>query len=257
MRTRVVYLLTLVLVLVMGVGPALAAVSCTVLSESQSTANTASYATASVSPAGDRLILAIAQSTRNGTTCASSELSSVTGNGLTWVFVNRQCHSSAVAPTHTVEIYRSMGASPSSGAVTLDYGANAQLNAAWAIVECTGVDTGGSNGADAVVQSAITLSEPGTAINATLAAFGSAGNATLAAFGLDDNIAATVEGSFTHLADEQVSDGGNDQALHVSFLASSDTSPSASFTSIDVGTVAIEIKAAVSSNIGGEPLWFP
>lgn len=248
----------LILAALIGAHPAIAAVSCAVLTESQSTANASSYATASVSPAGGRLLLVIANSLRGGTTCTDSDLSSVTGNGLTWVNVgNKQCYSDAGTPSHTLEIWRSMGASPSSGAITLDYGGNSQLSAAWAVVECDGVNTEGLNGAGAVVQSAGAKTEPGTSVNATLAAFGSAGNATLAAFGLSDNIAATVEGSFTQLADERVSDGGNDHALHVSFLASEDTSPSASFTSIDAATVAIEITAAVPTDAGGGALWFP
>lgn len=251
-------LLIAVLVWMMSANSVLAAVSCAVLTNGQSATNATSYTTASVTPGANRLILLLtAQSRNTGSDCANNDISSVTGNSLTWVAINKQCFSSAVAPTQTVEIWRSMGASPSTGTIAFDVSASTQINAAWAVVECSGVDTGGTNGSGAVVQSAINLIEPGTSLTVTLGAFGSAGNATLGAFGIADNIAITPGSGFTELVEELVSDGGNDLGFQVQWRNDNDTTVDASWTSIDAGGVAIEIKAsATADDTSGDVLWF-
>ena len=237
---------------------AYAAVACSVLTEGQDSTNAASYATASVSPGADRLILVATYGARNAAAaCTANDVSSITGNGLTYVHINRQCFSTAGAPTQTVELWRSMGASPSTGALTINYGGDSQINAGWAVLECTGIDTSGTNGSGAVAQSAVNLVGPGTSLTVTLGAFGDAGNATLGAFSISDNTDITEGSGFTQLAEQLVSDGGNDGALHVEFKNSNDTSVDASFASNDAAGVAIEIKAsAVAANTDGDVIWF-
>jgi hypothetical protein len=127
---------------------------------------------------------------------------------------------------------------------------------AWVVVECTGVDTSGTNGSGAIVQSDTDLQEPGTGLTLALAAFGSAGNATLATFGLADNVAITNEGGYTELADVTGTDGsGHDSQLEVEFLATNDTSPSATWVSRDAGGIGIEIKAAAASRRPSLPIF--
>lgn len=107
------------------------------------------------------------------------------------------------------------------------------------------------------MQSAINLVEPGTSLTVTLGAFGDAGNATLGAFGLADNIAITPGTGFTEIAEQLVSDGGNDLGLQVQWRNDNDTTVDASWSSIDAGGVAIEIKAAATAaDTSGEVLWF-
>lgn len=237
--------------------PVLAAVSCSVLTQDKSTTNAASYSTASVTPSANTLVLLATVATRNSTVCSDNDITSVTGNGLTWANINRQCFSNAGAPVQTVELWRTMGASPSSSTVDFGFGGASQLNAAWAVIECTGVDTGGTNGSGAIVQNAINLTEPGTGLTVTLGAFGDAGNATLGAFGVADNVAVTEGSGFTELAEQLVSDGGTDSGLQVEWKTSNDTSVDASWSSIDAGGVAIEIKAAATSaDTPGDILWF-
>lgn len=244
------------LAVLLGAQPVMAAVSCSVLTASSSTTNATSYATASVSPGANRLVLAASAQTRNASSaCVDNDVESVTGNGLTWVLVNRQCFSDGVSPTQTVETWRSMGASPSSGAITIATGSASQINMAWAIVECDGVDTSGSNGSGAIVQSAINKVEPGTSLTATLGAFGNAGNATLGVFANATNQAITEGSGFTELTEQQVSEG---LTLQVEWKATNDTSVDASFASVDAGAVAIEIKAAATAaDTSGDALWFP
>lgn len=248
-------LAALVLVTVLMAEPALATVACSVLTNSSSTSNATSYGTASVSPGADTLLLLLVSNVRNGdTTCANADVHNVAGNGLTWVEVHQICFSSAAVPNHALAVFRSMGSSPSSGAVTWDHGGNTQNNSAWAVLECTGVDTTGTDGSGAVVQAVETSDTAVTSLTVSLAAFGSADNATLSVFSVSDNIAITHEG--TELFETQVSDGGIDQTLQAQFLAGNDTSPSASFASIDAAGIALEIKAAANV-LGGGALWFP
>lgn len=251
-------LISVLLLVVLSAQPVLAAVSCSVLTQGQDATNATNYTTASVTPAANKLILLItAQSRNTATACTSNDISSVTGNSLTWVAVNKQCFSDAGAPTYTVEIWRTMGASPSTGTINFDVSASTQINAAWAVVECSGTDTSGTNGSGAIVQSAINLVEPGTSLTVTLGAFGSANNATLGAFGIADNIAITPGSGFTELVEELVSDGGNDLGLQVQWRNDNDTTVDASWSSIDAGGVAIEIKAAATAaDTSGEVLWF-
>lgn len=247
-------LIAVLLLIVLSAQPALAAVSCSVLTQSTSTTNATSFATASVTPTSNALVLLATVATRNSTACADNDVVSVTGNGLTWANINRQCFSSAVLPVQTVEIWRTLGASPSSGAVTFDFSGNTQINASWAVIECTGVDTSGTNGSGAVVQNAINLTEPGTSLTVTLGAFGDAGNATLGAFGNSTNQAITPGTGFTELAEQQNSEG---QTLQVQWRNDNDTSVDASWSSVDAGGVAIEIKAAVTTDFVGDVIWFP
>lgn len=250
-------LLTWAVVLVVWAQPVLAAVSCSVLTQSSSTTNATNYTTASVTPTANALVLLATVATRNSTTCSDNDIVSVTGNGLTWVNVNRQCFSSAGTPVQTVETWRTMGASPSTGTINFDFSATTQLNAAWAVIECTGVDTSGTNGSGAVVQNAINSIEPGTSLTVTLGAFGNASNATLGVFGVADNVTVTEGSGFTELAEQLVSDGGTDIGLQVEWKASNDTSVDASFSSIDAGGIAIEIKAAATAaETSGDILWF-
>jgi len=238
--------------------PVLAAVSCSVLTQNQDISNASSYATASVTPSSNALVLVATEQTRNAATaCTDNDVSSVTGNGLTWVLIARQCFSDAGVPTHTVEIWRSMGASPSTGAITIATGGASQVHMAWAVAECTGTDTSGTNGSGAIVQSATNLIEPGTSLTVTLGAFGDAGNATLGAFGVADNVAVTEGTGFTEIAEQLVSDGGLDSGLQVQWRNDNDTTVDASWSSIDAGGVAIEIKAAATAaDTSGDVLWF-
>src|SRR3990167_6411072 len=144
------------------------------LTGAAATGNATSFITASISPGANRLILAFVFGFRTITADATPTLS---GNGLTWVNAD---HRGLGCSNENSTIFRAMGASPSAGAVTIDYGANTHDACVWSIMEFDGVDTSGTNGSCAVVQivagNAATCAD--TAVTATLAAFGSVDNAT-------------------------------------------------------------------------------
>lgn len=111
--------------------------------QGSSTADATSYATASVSPTANRLLLlAVANGHTGGTDLVPS---SVTGNGLTWVLVTDEDNG---ANLH-ISVWRAMGASPTAGAITINFGAT-QHNCLWSLTEFDGVDTSGTNGSGAI-----------------------------------------------------------------------------------------------------------
>lgn len=134
-----------------------------------STTNTNSYATASITPGANRLVLAVVS-----TKSPDAPTVTLTGNGLTWVEVASISTGGTVAQ---VQVFRAMGASPSAGAITISDSVSVN-GCAWHIVEFDGVDTGGTNGSAAVVQSKTGNGNAGSGSVTLDNAFGSADNAT-------------------------------------------------------------------------------
>jgi hypothetical protein len=139
------------------------------------------YTTASISPTGNRLILAairttyLAPDTNPGTP-------SLSGNGLTWAEIHTIIFNTGSGQTRQrVSLFRALGASPSAGVVTIDYGnGNDQGSVGWSIVEFSGVDF--ALGAGVVVQAAEDSDVDVATFAITLAAFAAANNAAYGAF---------------------------------------------------------------------------
>ena len=140
-----------------------------------------------------------------------------------------------------------MGASPSTGAITITTG-ETDTDVTWTVDQFTGVDTGGTNGSAAVVQSANnrinTGGTPASSLTVTLAAFGSTNNATYGAFDEAGTGAGfTVGSGFTQLSYPKTDDSNlsgysewkstNDTTVDINMAGSFD----------GIGGVAIEIKA--------------
>lgn len=155
------------------------------LTTGHSTANT-TRDTASIAPSSNALVLLWVKAV-DPTFSATPAFSSITGNGLTWVEVATLSPATGVR----YSLYRAMGASPSSGAITIQTSVSAV--AIWSVIEATDVDTGGSNGADAVVQVVTNADASNTSVSATLAAFASANNRPFA-FGEADTTALGEDG---------------------------------------------------------------
>ncbi len=102
-----------------------------------------SYATASITPAANALIVAwIGNQVASGT----ANIPTLSGNGLTWV----QQKTVLSGTARRLTMFTARGASPSAGAVTIDMAGQTQMGAEWAIIEVTG--QGGSTETDALVQ---------------------------------------------------------------------------------------------------------
>lgn len=194
----------------------------------------ASYDTASITPTGNSLVLAAIYSRK----AAGGEPIDpiLTGNGLTWVNMIEV----VVAGVHKLSLFRAMGASPSAGAVTIDFSAEDQTFAAWTISEFSGVDTTGSNGANAVGTPVTNLDEAAnTGLTITLAAFSSATNGVFGAVRAGN--AVTAGTGFTELAETT---NTNVLQFESQWRADADTSVDWSWASSAAATfgVAVEIK---------------
>ena len=206
--------------------------------------DTTSFNSDSVSPTGDNLVLASVFS-RTGIS-ADPNQPTLSGNGITWVAIATIVYDSTSSSRRRITLFRGMVASPSAGAITVDFGGQTQTHAGIIIDQASGVDTGGTNGSAAIVQSATGEDETATVstITITLGAFGDAANATYGAFADGGGAATWTPGSgFTELDEEEVggSIGGTTE-----YKLSNDTSVDITNSITNqLGGVAIEIKAAV------------
>lgn len=209
-----------------------------------------SSTTASISPTANRLIL-VAISQRTGITENPNE-PTLSGNGLTWVKIRSIITDSSGSSRRRLSLFRSLGASPSSGAITIDCGGQSNSGVIWIVDEFAGVDTSGTNGSGAVVQSGEVIDESITTgdISVTLAAFGNVNNATYGCFNSADGAHTFTEGTGFSLIDtvnatDDVNSGG---CLVAEWKNSNDTSVDGTFSgAIQGGGIAIEIKEAVAA----------
>lgn len=215
------------------------AITVTALTGAGDATNGTSHVTASISPTGNRLVIADVFAAVSGVPVEPT----LSGNGITWV-------SEATKTDATVNIritrFRGMVATPSAGAVTITHSATVD-RCIWSIYEIADVDTSGTNGSGAMVQTVT-----GNAIDATatvsLAAFGAAGNAVILGAGKVNGDDVTPEGGHTQIHDVSLVDGGDTNSIYSQYKVGEDTSPSATWSS---GTfwigMASEIKAAAAN----------
>lgn len=226
------------------------AISITNLTAGADASDLTSYNTASITPTANNLVL-LSVSTRTGIS-ASPNQPTATGCGLTWVVINSVVYDTESTSRRRLTLFRAMGASPSTGAITVDFGGQTQTQMQWCVDQASGIDTSGTNGSGAVVQSAtqrIIESDPSeTTIVATLAAFGSTDNGTYGCFANEDVSWTPVAGSgFTLLSDNNTA-GTDGHATE--WRATNDTTVDITFGSqTGVGAIGAEIKAAVTTSV--------
>lgn len=195
--------------------------------------------------ASDSLGLCAIHSRLVGTSITQPTLS---GGGVTWVAI---AHYTFKTPSQAraLTVFRAMGSSPSGTSLTATTGASETWTTANFIVdEVTDVDTTGTNGSGAIVQSktgavdsfvyeqTITLdSSLSATANAAYAVFGNAVGANLAASGGATLLGLTIPGEFNSLASVYEV---NDSSVAI-------TSDNDDYT----GAIAIEIKKKVMSTI--------
>jgi hypothetical protein len=199
-----------------------------------------SFTTASVAPVARRLYL-LAVSNRKGST-PTPTVPTVSGAGMTWTQIATSSHSA----DHRLTLFRSLSASPGSGALTISYSGDTQDDSGWHLAEFSTVKTTGANGADAVVQSATNGSGSDTSpFTVTLSAFASVSNATYGT-GYEFGTADLVIGSgFTQLAKNTPTG-----TLVSMWKNTNDTSVDWTFTgNPHTEGIAVEIAAGTSSTM--------
>ncbi len=156
------------------------------------------FVTASVSPAANRLLLLgfiFSQPT-------IADPTSIVGNGLTWVQVGT-IDLTTTGPVRRLALYRSMGGSPSSGAITATWASNITA-AVWTLIELSNVDTSGTNGSGAIVGSPATVASSTTVTTqqTTLPAFEHANNVNVSFVGCQNAADVTPDAQFAELSDD-------------------------------------------------------
>lgn len=133
-----------------------------------------SITTSSTTPTANALVILTI-----GVTDDAFTIPTVTGNGMTWVVMA----TSTATASYRFYSFRSLSASPSAGAIQADWGANNQSRVIWMLDEFIGVDTSGSNGSGAVVQTSSTFVDSGGTQfpKVVLQTFATSGNAAFGA----------------------------------------------------------------------------
>jgi hypothetical protein len=204
------------------------------LTQGTDAACTGTSTTASFTPTANALILAcVVNEIASGT---APTISSITGNGLTWVLVG-----TAITPSglNRTTLYRASSASTSTGTATITFSGAAD-DCVWQISEYTGQDTSGTNGSGAIVQSAVNNGGGGlTSLTVTLAAFASSSNAAVGCFGSSTNNVLTPGAGFTEIGTQPSS-----STRAITELDGEDTTVNVTSASTALQGVAAEIKVA-------------
>ena len=209
------------------------ALAVTQLTSGTSTTNSTTVVTSSVTPTADALVLLAVFGRVNNT-----PPSGVTGNGLTWVMIDSS--STSALSLRNISLWRALGSSPSAGAITVTW-VGTQTEKAWSVFEITGVDTSGTNGSGAIVQS-VKNGDPANSNSPTLtlSAFGSANNMAVGFFHHFANEVTTPGSGFTEIHDLQLSESaaGNQTEYKLN-----DTTVDASWATVsDWLGIAVEVK---------------
>lgn len=219
----------------------MANVTATHLTTSQDDQDRTTYTTASISPSANKLVLLSVYADVFGLS-SNTSTPSVTGAGMTWTEVVSVGGSGADSAT-AQHLYRALSSSPGSGALSITFG-QTQARCGWSIAEFGNVDTSGSNGANAIVQTATGIAT-GTSKTLTLGSFGSSQNATYGAFSIWANETINVGSGFTQLG---LSANFDTRRTQSQWRNDNDTSVDASWSSNVKSTgIAAELKFSIPS----------
>lgn len=209
------------------------AISVSLLTNGLNQTPATSFATASITPGANRLVLATVLNVR---LAGSPTVPTASGNSLTWVQVDTVLFDTIAAPIIRLTTFRALG-TPTTGAITFDFGGVTQDDCAWTVSECTGVDTSGTNGSGAVVQSANNRVDAATVLTVTLGAFGSGANGAYSVFANGNNESTSPDSGWTELDDQSF--------MESQWRADNDTTASGTIASNGaIGGIALEIRAS-------------
>jgi hypothetical protein len=206
--------------------------------DTTSATDATSYATASWTPPTTGIILLAFIAARSG---GSADAASVTGNSLTWTQIGSNVNATS---GHKLCLFAALAAGATTGATTVDWGANSQNGTTMVFCQVTGVDTTG--GLAAVFVQSPSNTGSGTTGTVTLSAAANSNNRPFAAFYHGTNESKTFRTNWTELDDL----GGTGPTRNLETQCRSDafeTTASATWTTSGVWSgIAVELK-----NLGG------
>lgn len=200
-----------------------------------------SVTTNSISPTSNALVLLFIN--MGG---GDSDPTSLSGGGMTsWTKIG---HISYNSSNYRTVAYRALEASPSSGAITWN---QTEMQGAYSVFEFTGVDTSGSNGSGAVVQSVSAQGETGNTpphdMSVTLASFSDVNNATVGGVGCASGYNNAVGSGFSVIHNDTFLVSRN---IVTEYKLTNDTTVEISNTDttyLAYGIIALEIKNATAA----------
>jgi Putative Ig domain len=150
-------------------------ITATHLTSGDNSTGGSSATTASISPAANTLVIVSVSGGLNGGT-----IPTVTGAGGTWTRIAYTDDNGGSGGNHGVALLRDLSASPGSGALTIGFAGVSENHIEWSVDQFSGVNTSGTHGSGAIVQS-VTATSSGTNTGQTLnlAALGSPNNAAM------------------------------------------------------------------------------
>jgi hypothetical protein len=218
----------------------------TVLTSGNNTANQKIYTTASITPASNALITIAVLGHNSSAAPASPTLS---GGGMSaWTVVSSVSFDGVATPHKRLTVYRALASSPGSGPLTITF-ASSVSNCQWIVVQWSGVDPSGVNGAGAIGQIGSTQGDASTGLTVGLGAFGNANNVALGVFGVAKSAPAVTPGAgFGALAEQASAESpASDLAAE---SATNLPSINATWASANAGALGLEI---VSGQSGPPP----
>jgi len=169
------------------------------------------------------------------------------GGSLTYTSVVSTTFSTIASAAKRIETFRVMPGSGTTTAITFTWSASVG-HCHWSVDEFTGIDTSGTNGSGAIVQSLSDRSDSASGLTITLAGFGSTGNAAYGYFARAANENLTEGSGFTALGETTGTETPTTSCLSEWKLNDNTVDFTATSTGPLAG-LAIEIKEAT----GGAP----
>ncbi|HEY6223517.1 MAG TPA: invasin domain 3-containing protein, partial [Gemmatimonadales bacterium] len=167
--------------------PTQGAITHTLLTSGNDVNNVKIFTTASIAPAPNTLVT-VAVTTHNSTAAAPSP--TLTGGGMaSWEVVATITYDVVGTPKKRITIYRAMSSTPGSGPITITSSATLS-NCQWIVSQWSGVETGGTNGSGAIVQTGSNAADAVTTLSTPLAAFANSADVAYGVFGVNSNVVA-------------------------------------------------------------------
>ena len=214
-------------------------VDCENLSTAGSTTPGTVFVTASVDPQDNALVLVgVASKDSSG---ADPPAPTLAGNGLTYVQVATIVYDGVGGVRSRLTLFRALGASPSAGAVTITFSAS-QIECSWSIVHAAKVDTSGSNGSGAIVQSATGSDLDDATVLAAMAGFAADENRAFVVAAHNGALTMVEKSTWTQLGIR--TSATSIISAHRYDVKDQDASVSTPGSSGAAGAIAVEIKPA-------------
>jgi hypothetical protein len=205
-----------------------------------------SFNTASVTPGALELVV-IDVHAYISTGSVAPPQPTVTGNGITYALDLAQDTDNAGTDRGKLFRFRGMSASPSTGAITISFGATTMTRCVWSVADIAGVDTSGTNGSGAFAQvsTGFTTASGATSCPVSFGFAMTSGNGGFYACGHQVQEGKTPKANWSELDDQFPVTLATLETQWT--LTTSETGGSSTFSASRAGGIVSEIKAAAAA----------